>query len=98
MACLTCSHTMQRVNSGGNPCVFWCPRCGTIESESPISGAENTRSEWNEPKIVHRAFTLCEAASGTFDNPQALESAIASVRECCDNPVQETPTSLGSDL
>jgi hypothetical protein len=49
MACPTCSHTMEGIGDvpavGGNP-VFWCPRCGTIET--PASGPAAV------PKLVHR--------------------------------------------
>ncbi len=57
--------------------VFWCPRCGTIKTPG--------EPKFTEPKIVQCAFTLCEAALGTIDNPQALEIAERNVRECVES-------------
>ena len=56
--------------------ILWCPRCGTIKSLGWY------KPEFQEPKIVQRAFTLCEAALGTFDDPEALRVAERAVREC----------------
>jgi transposase len=50
MACPTCGETMQ--NLGGSPPAqryFWCPRCGTLKRDDPLSG-----DIFNEaPKLVH---------------------------------------------
>lgn len=82
MACQTCDHTMQRVNDG-TPHVFWCPRCGTLKFESMVSP-----EQFEEPKLVQRAFTLCEAAlffaaEDETSEAAALEQAELAVRECC---------------
>jgi len=47
MVCRTCDHTMQRVNEGIKPKVFWCPRCGTLKSEDCVP-------EFAKPKTVER--------------------------------------------
>lgn len=54
MPCQSCDHTMQRVNDG-HPPTFWCPRCGTLKMEGGVP-------EFEEPKLVNRAFRLCEQA------------------------------------
>lgn len=84
MACRTCDHTMQRVNEGVNPKVFWCPRCGTLKMEPGVP-------KFEEPKIVQRAFFLWEAAADAWRmiEPQGegatvrerLAVAMLSVRE-----------------
>ena len=78
MACRACDHTMQSIVPG----VFWCPRCGAVKREY-----ETLDPEWYEPKIVHRAFTLCEkvldSQAAIDDSPDALKKAEAAVRECC---------------
>lgn len=84
MACPTCDHTMQLVDDAVNARkVSWCPWCGTLKVEPGLPEFQE------QPKIVHRAFMLCEAASGTFDDPGALDHAIQSVRECCENPQED---------
>ena len=35
MACPTCDHTMQLVNSDV-PRIFWCPRCGTLKMDGSV--------------------------------------------------------------
>jgi hypothetical protein len=55
MPCPACDHTMQRVNEGTNPKVFWCPRCGTIKSEPGVP-------EFESPRIVG----LVDKAADTF--------------------------------
>jgi hypothetical protein len=51
MACPTCGETMK--NLGGSPPAqryFWCPRCGTLKRDDPLSG-----DIFNEaPKLVER--------------------------------------------
>ena len=84
MACKTCDHTMTHLSDHW----FWCPRCGTIKEQ-----LEDGREEWTEPKLVHRAFTLCEAALDMAahytmtrdDNAETekLERAEEAVHECC---------------
>ncbi len=50
MACVTCGHTMQRINTRGTTSAwFWCPRCGTIREE--VTGAAPDDSV---PKLVER--------------------------------------------
>ena len=55
MGCKTCDHTMQRVAAIG---VFWCPQCGSLKREF----FDGDHPEHEEPIIVHRALTFCDAA------------------------------------
>lgn len=41
--CPTCGVTMQKVNGGTNPKVFWCPRCGTLKMEGGVPDHEAPR-------------------------------------------------------
>jgi len=78
MVCKTCDHTMQRVN-GGEPKVFWCPRCGTLKTEGMVP-------EEDVPKIVGRAHALCttldEASDDCPINVEAWEYRVRSLKEC----------------
>ncbi len=79
MACRTCTHTMQAIADK----LFWCPRCGSVKFQYEKGG-----DEWSEPKLVQRAFTLCEAtlffaAEDEGDKAAQLEKAERAVRECC---------------
>ena len=77
MACETCDHTMQRVN-GGEPKVFWCPRCGTLKTEGVVL-------EFELPKVVGRSHALCSSIDDVeragFPN-DALNHRKRAVREC----------------
>lgn len=57
MPCPTCSHTMYGMGEvpavGGNP-LFWCPRCGTIQSVDPGLGTLISET----PKLVERCRTF----------------------------------------
>ena len=77
MACPTCSKTMQRIASNV-PRQWWCPSCGTLRTENAVPECE-------EPKLVHRAFQLCEAASDHLAGikTERLEYYERAVRECC---------------
>lgn len=84
MACDTCDHTLHRVNDG-EPRVWWCPRCGTIKTEGRVP-------EFVEPKIVNRAFRLCEATADYVVgecSQERMEHEQAALRECCENPTLE---------
>jgi len=84
MACRTCTHTMQAIADK----VFWCPRCGSLKFQYAKGG-----DEWSEPKLIHRAFSLCEIALDLVaeftsfhdetDNCIATEQCEQAVRECC---------------
>lgn len=51
MSCPTCDHTMHNLGlSNGGARVFWCPRCGSLKTESP--GRENDFVETEMPKLV----------------------------------------------
>ena len=82
---------MQKLNEGRNPVVWWCPRCGTIKC-----GLADHDENWEEPKLVKRAFDLCEAALDAVADVTAysdeandsediakLERQEDVVRECC---------------
>jgi phage FluMu protein Com len=30
--CPVCDHTLQRVNEGVSPVTYWCPRCGSLQT------------------------------------------------------------------
>lgn len=47
MSCRVCSHTIQRVNDGDSPRVFWCPRCGSL-------GMPNGVPDHEAPMLVER--------------------------------------------
>ena len=87
MACETCDHTMQRVNEGINPKVFWCPRCGTIKSKCEIIAPANADAQWSKPELVDRALALCGVALDVISRPdihaEAMKEPERAVRECC---------------
>jgi hypothetical protein len=77
MACPTCDHTMQCVATN----TFWCPRCGTlkmVDSRCP--------EEIVEPKLVRRAFNLCEEILTHAGLTEGIVRTEAAVRECCLTP------------
>jgi hypothetical protein len=89
MACETCTHTMQAIAEQ----VWWCPRCGTLKF-----GCVPEREDWTEPKLVHRAFNLCESSLDILADYKAyrrihgqsdphlglgFDQAERAVRECC---------------
>ncbi len=57
MACKTCDHTMQKVNDGDNPRVFWCPNCGTIKSEGHMP-------EFAQPRIAKNQYPAKPKSGG----------------------------------
>ena len=75
MACKTCDHTMQRVN-GGEPPVFWCPRCGTLKSKGGVP-------EFEAPKAIERAHDLSKACR------TAVEDAAGAVNPAARLPTFE---------
>ncbi len=76
MACETCDHTMQRVN-GGEPPVFWCPRCGTLKTKGGVP-------EFEVPKVIGRAHSLCASVTepDEYLDVDALAMRVRAVREC----------------
>lgn len=79
MSCITCDHTMQRVN-GGNPPVFWCPRCGTIKTGGGVP-------EFEAPTLIKRSRDLCIVVdNGAANRGHYLDQVTArymrEVREC----------------
>jgi Zn finger protein HypA/HybF involved in hydrogenase expression len=43
VACINCDHTMQGIARDSGIVFFWCPRCGTIKSES------SSGESWDAP-------------------------------------------------
>ena len=73
MPCPTCDHTMQLIAKSDEE-LFWCSRCGTIK--------DDVASE--EPKLVQRAYDLCEDVSSSYG--KAGKSLAKDVRECVECP------------
>jgi len=74
MSCPTCDATMQRVNEGVNPKVWWCPRCGSIKSEPGVPECET-------PKIVERAKSLCRGMRDFRTSADDLALALRTLEE-----------------
>jgi hypothetical protein len=79
---------MQRLNEG-RPEAWWCPRCGTIKC-----GLLDPDENWSEPKLVKRAFDLCEAsldaiAEVTSYSDEANDSTAIDKLECQEESVRE---------
>lgn len=73
MPCPTCDHTLTNLglDQGGRR-TFWCPRCGTIKSE--------TTEGWVDvgtPKLV----PLCRRLLAEGHTPLTREAATVAVRE-----------------
>lgn len=69
MACETCDHTMQRVNSGEPP-VFWCPTCGTIRTRGAVP-------EFETPKLVERARDLSQQVPPNLAHTTGVTEIVA---------------------
>lgn len=50
MACKTCDHAMQCVDSDAK--VFWCPRCGSLFIYESDPGEQQRRGPTEAPQIV----------------------------------------------
>lgn len=72
MACETCDHTMQLV-TGGDPPVFWCPRCGTLKIKGGVP-------EFEAPMVIGRARVLCVAVEAFPE--RNLDVPARTLREC----------------
>jgi len=81
MSCQTCTHTMQEVA----PELFWCPRCGTLKFQYAKGG-----DEWSEPKLVHRAFSLCESSLEILTDYEGYRRLHGPNDLCCGVGLEET--------
>ena len=79
MACKTCDHTMQRVNDGNNPPVYWCPRCGSIKSLG-------CGPEYVAPVLVARTQELIHEMDDGMRQELTVDSLLGSAAEACGTP------------
>lgn len=84
MPCATCQHTIQRVNDGDNPRVFWCPRCGTIKLEGGVPESE-------EPMLVARCRAVDASLTPNRTNTASPERAYCVARQ----PIRAMREALG---
>ena len=72
----------------GQRLLLWCPRCGSV-----VFRYEKGGDDWETPKLVERASTLCEVALDLVaeftsfhdetENCREVEQAESVVYECC---------------
>lgn len=70
MACPVCNHTMQNIGATGQR-IFWCPRCGTLKTESA------SYSEHEVPRWIR----ILKEASHTHLYSEFMEGVAAATRE-----------------
>jgi hypothetical protein len=80
MSCPICGHTMQQLATAH----FWCPRCGTLKSATPL------REDFQTPKLVVRCRLFKEQyttqTGGTLWHHLGIEESIYPMPG---NPVSE---------
>ena len=60
--CPTCGHTVQRVNEGVGPKTWWCPRCGTLKTDSA--------PDFEQPRFLKSAVSNLQHVDDTPQEPR----------------------------
>lgn len=87
MACPVCDHTVQRVNEGCSPVVFWCPRCGTILMERNREAGVATVDR-QAPKLVGIAKSLTARLHNQMLDTSSFDDLKPALLEACCTPDQ----------